>query len=97
MSYVLRAEWTIGEGHTDTVLKALAELGPLSRREPGNKIYQPYQAPDRPDVIHIFEVYEDESAFQAHIDSDHYQRLVIGTVAPLLVDRQRAVFHTLDL
>jgi quinol monooxygenase YgiN len=96
VSYVVRAQWTVGEGNLGNVRNALAELVPLSRQEPGNQVYQPYQAPDRPDVVHLFEVYDDEAAFRAHVDSNHFQRLVIGTVLPLLDDREVAVFHTLD-
>jgi quinol monooxygenase YgiN len=96
MSYVVRAQWTVGEGNLSDVTKALAELVPLSRQEPGNQVYQPYQDRDRPAVVHIFEVYDDEAAFRAHVDSAHFQRLVIGTVLPLLDNREVAVFHTLD-
>jgi quinol monooxygenase YgiN len=96
VSYVIRAEWTIADGNTEAVLKALDELVPLTRAEPGNQIYLPYHDPAHPEVVHLFEVYDDEAAFQAHIDSAHFQHHVLGTVVPLLSARSRAVFRTFD-
>ena len=97
MAYVVSAIWTANEGSEQAVLDALSELAPLSREEPGNVYYQAYQAPEEPRVFRLFEVYADEAGYQAHMDSDHFQRLAFGTAIPLLESRERAFYETLDV
>ena len=97
MGYVVSATWIASEGHEQTVLDALAELAPISRQEPGNQLYQAYQDPAKPRVFHLFEIYDDEVAYKAHGDSEHFQRLAFGKAIPVLEARERAFFHTLDV
>jgi quinol monooxygenase YgiN len=97
MAYVVSAIWTANEGSEQAVLDALSELAPLSREEPGSVYYQAYQDPEEPRVFRLFEVYADEAGYQAHMDSDHFQRLAFGTAIPLLESRERAFYETLDV
>jgi quinol monooxygenase YgiN len=97
VGYIVSAIWTAGEGNEQAVLDALRELAPLSREEPGNLYYHAYRAPEEPRVFRLFEVYEDEAGYQAHMDSEHFQRLALGTAIPLLESRERAFFETLDV
>jgi quinol monooxygenase YgiN len=97
MPYVVSAIWTANEGSEQAVLDALRELAPLSREEPGNRYYQAYQDPEEPRVFRLFEVYDDESGYKAHMDSEHFQRLAFGTAIPLLESRERAFYETLDV
>jgi quinol monooxygenase YgiN len=97
MAYVVRATWTAREGAADVVRSALAELAPPSRAEPGNQLYVVYQDPERPRVFELFEVYDDEAAYQAHTESGHFARLALGTAIPVLDSRERAFFTTLDV
>ena len=97
MGHVVAATWTAQDGNEKEVLAALTELAPLSRQEPANQYYQAYQDPAEPLVFHLFEIYDDEAGYQAHIDSEHFQRLAFGTAIPLLEKRERAFFRTLDI
>jgi quinol monooxygenase YgiN len=97
MGYVVTATWTAQDGHEREVLAALTELAPLSRKEPANQYYQAYQDPAEPLVFRLFEIYDDEAGYQAHIDSEHFKRLAFGTAIPLLATRERAFFQTLDV
>jgi quinol monooxygenase YgiN len=97
MAYVVSAIWTANEGSEQAVLDAIRELAPLSREEPGNRCYQVFQDPEEPRVFRLFEVYTDEAGYQAHMDSDHFQRLAFGTAIPLLESRERAFYETLDV
>lgn len=97
MAIVLQATWTVKAGNEPAVLGALRTLASQSRAEPGCRLYQPYHDPDTPGVIRIFEIYDDEEALAAHGSSDHFQRLVVGEVIPLLESRDRRYFETLDL
>jgi quinol monooxygenase YgiN len=96
MATVLQATWRVKPGNEAAVLDALEQLASRSRAEPGCRLYQPYHDPDTPGVIHIFEIYDDEEALAAHGSSEHFQELVVGKVIPLLEDRERRYFETLD-
>ena len=63
MGYIVRATWTVQDGHEEAVLANVKALTPLSRAEPGCQFYQAYQDPAAPQVIHLFEIYDDEAAY----------------------------------
>jgi quinol monooxygenase YgiN len=44
----------------------------------------------------LYEQYDDEAAFQAHLASEHFQRIVVPQIVPLLAERSRETFRTLD-
>lgn len=97
MSYVVEATWIAQEGATETVLEALRHLAPLAREEPGCQFFQVYRAPAEPRVFRIFEIYDDEAAFAAHGASEHFKRYGLGVAIPVLENRERAFFETLDV
>jgi quinol monooxygenase YgiN len=97
MAYVVRATWTAREGAEDVVRSALAELAPPSRAESGNQLYVAYADAAQPRAFHLFEVYDDEAAYRAHTESEHFARLAVGTAIPVLESRERAFFETLDV
>jgi quinol monooxygenase YgiN len=96
MAYVVTAVWTAQPGQEDIVRDAILQLVPLSRAEPGCRFYQPYTDPDDPQVFRLFEVYDDEQAYRAHGESEHFQRLGFGQAIPVLESRERAFFETLE-
>ncbi|WP_104523478.1 putative quinol monooxygenase [Blastococcus atacamensis] len=96
MAYVVRATWTATPETVADVRSALAELGPLSRQEPGCRLWIAHQDPQQPLVFELFELYDDAEAYRAHGTSDHFQRIAVPTI-PLLADRVRAFSETLDL
>ena len=97
MAFVCHATWTVKDGNLDAVLDALRQVAPPSRAEPGVRLYQPYRDPARPDVLHLFEVYDDEAAFASHVESTHFQKWVIGTVVPLSAAMLRVVDHAIEI
>lgn len=96
MGYVVAATWTAQEGKEDIVRHAIAKLTPISRQEPANQYYQAYQDPEVPHVFHLFEIYDDEAGYQAHVDSDHFKELGFGQAIPVLTERARAFYETVD-
>lgn len=95
MSYVVCATWTAEPGKEDIVLDAINKLTPISREEPGNQVYQAYQDPAEPLVFHLFEIYDDEDAYQAHGTSAHFEELGFGQAIPVLAKRERAFYETI--
>ena len=96
MAYVVTATWTVQEGHEGEVLDAVKQLTPPSRQEPGCRFYQAYLDPENPRVVRLFEIYDDEAAYKAHGESEHFQRLGFGLAVPLLENCERAFYQTID-
>jgi quinol monooxygenase YgiN len=97
MAVVLRATWTARVGSEEAVLDALRNVAAPSQQEPGCRLYQPYRDPADPRVFHIFEIYDDEAALEAHTASEHFKSYVLDQAVPLLEHRERAVFETIDV
>jgi quinol monooxygenase YgiN len=96
MAYVVTAKWTAKEGEEKRVLQAVRSLVEPSRAEPGCLYYQPTRDPEDPRVFFFFELYEDEAAYKAHGESEHFQRYGFGEAIPLLESRERSFYVTID-
>lgn len=97
MAVVLLATWTANEGSAEVVLDALTKLAPRSREEPGCSFYQVYRDPEQPRVFNIFEIYADRDAVAAHAESDHFKEFALGQAIPVLEDRVRTFYETVDV
>jgi quinol monooxygenase YgiN len=52
--------------------------------------------PGQPRIFRIFEIYDDETALKAHAASEHFAKWALGQAIPVLADRQREFYETLD-
>ena len=93
---VVVAHWRTTVDSLDTVLGHLAELRPQALAEAGCLGYEAIQSTDDPTTIVLIERYRDDAALDAHVNSAHYQELVVGRIRPLLTDRQVERFRPLD-
>jgi len=97
MAYVVSAYWRAKEGKADRLEAVIGELLEPSRAEPGNVFYQAHRSPEDPQLFYLYEQYADEAAYEAHMDSEHFTRLVKEEAIPrLLESRERAFYVTLD-
>jgi quinol monooxygenase YgiN len=96
MPYCLAVRWTIKEGELDATLATLAKLVEASRAEPGCLLYQAHRSPDDPNVIFLYEQYADESAYQAHAESEHFRRYAVGELFPRRETSERAVYEAFE-
>jgi len=71
MTRALYAEFTAIEGTEALVASLVAGLTELVRAEPGNLAFVPYTLESNPRHWFVYEVYEDEAAFQAHITAPY--------------------------
>ena len=85
---VVVATWHVAPGNLDAVLGTLAELRRTSLDEPGCLAYDVHQALDDPNLLVLVERYVDMASLDAHVASEHFQRLVLDTVEPRLASRQ---------
>ncbi len=96
MAYVVCAKWIAKEGEEDEVARCVAAMVEPSRAEPGMIQYQPHRDPENPRVFFFYEQYVDEAAYQAHVESPHFQATGFGDAIPRLEARQREFYTTID-
>jgi quinol monooxygenase YgiN len=95
MSNVLAVTWVARTGQEERVADILRTLAPLVRTEPGCVHFYPTKAQDDPCRFFLYEEYADEAAVQAHTESEHFKRLVLGEAVPLLESRERLYYSPL--
>jgi quinol monooxygenase YgiN len=96
MAFVVAAHWRATDGAQDRVAEIIEELTPLSRAEPGNRYYQAQRSPEDPRHFFLYEIYEDEAAYHAHMETEHFTRLAKEEAIPNLLEaREREFFETL--
>jgi quinol monooxygenase YgiN len=95
MSYVLIVRMKAQEGNEERAAQLMAELAATTREEPGCEAYVPCRETEDPSSFTIFERYRDQAAFEEHGQTEHFQRLAVGELFPLLGPRERVFYETL--
>lgn len=88
------ATYTAIQGREQEVLAGLQDLAQASRLEEGNLSYEYFQGVEDPLRIIILESYRTAEDFQAHRDSEHFQRIGVGTIIPLLENRAVSTYES---
>ena len=47
-------------------------------------------------MFRLFEIYDDEAAYKAHAESEHFQRLALEQAIPQLESRERRFYETFE-
>lgn len=71
MTKSLAAEFHVRPGYEQRVRQLVLELTTAVRGEPGNLLFLPFVSAADPRHYTIFEMYEDENAFRAHLATEH--------------------------
>jgi quinol monooxygenase YgiN len=82
------------EGNEDRAAQLMAELAQASREEAGCEAYVPCREAEDARSFAIFERYRDQAAFEEHGQTEHFQRIAVGELFPLLESRERVFFET---
>lgn len=96
MAYVVAATYRAMEGEEERIREILELMAAPSRAEPACRFYQAHRSPEDPRVFFLYEQYDDEAGYQAHMASKHFERHIRGEAIPRLESRQRAFYLTLD-
>lgn len=96
MAYVVAAIWRAKEGQEETIAHVLEKMAPLSRQEPGCLMYIAHRSPDDPRTFFLYEQYKDESGYQAHLATPHFEQYGRQEGIPNLESRVRAFYETLN-
>ena len=86
---VLAVLYTIPIGDADESERYLRELTAASRAEPGCVSYEVARADEADHATFVlFEKYTDQAALDAHMQTEHFQRLGVNGFRPLATGRQ---------
>ena len=96
MSYVVIATWRARQGEEESCREILRAMTPLTRQEPGCQMYIAHQSLDDPRTFVLYERYDNEVAFQAHRETEHFKRHVLGDAVNRLEERFAKFFEPLD-
>ena len=92
MSFVLVVNIRIKPESVDVFMKQLNENAAAARKEPGCRQFDVLVDPKDRTKVMLYEVYNDEKAFEAHQQTPHFKKYVAEAV-PLLAGRERSVWQ----
>ena len=91
MSYVLQVALRIKPGNVDAFMTKVLANAAHAITEPGCRHFDVLVDPKDPTNAMLYEIYDDEQAFVAHQQTEHFKRYVAEAV-PLLESRVRHVW-----
>ena len=89
------AMWEARDGEADTVADILARFAPQARQEPGVKLFLVHRGVSNPAQFLFYELFDNEAAFAAHQQTDHFKTLILGEGVPRLTKRDRVQYAVL--
>jgi autoinducer 2-degrading protein len=92
MSFVLVVSIRIKPENVDAFMKQLKDNALSARKEPGCRQFDVFVDPKDRTKVMLYEVYNDEKAFEAHQQTPHFKKYVAEAV-PLLAGRERSVWQ----
>ena len=90
MSFVLVVNIRIKPENVDRWMKMAMENAREARKEPGCRQFEVLVDPKDKAKVLLFEIYNDEKAFEAHQATPHFKKYLAEAV-PLLASRERSV------
>ena len=89
------AMWEARKGEADAVADILARFAPKARQEPGMKLFLVHRGVANRDQFLFYELFEDDAAFAAHQQTEHFRALILGEGVPRLTKRERVHYAVL--
>jgi len=77
--YVVAVEFEIAPGKMPVFLPLMLENAATSRREAGCRRFDVCRPHARRDGVFLYEIYDDEAAFQAHLQTAHFKAFATQT------------------
>jgi len=90
--FVLVVNLRIKQENVDAFMKGALENAAAARKEPGCRQFEVLVDPGDRTRAMLFEMYDDESAFEAHQRTAHFKKYLAEAV-PLLAARERHVWQ----
>lgn len=92
MSLVLQVNIRIKPENVDSFMQKVIENGKAARSEPGCRQFEVLVDPEDKTRIMLFEVYDDQKAFEAHQAGAAFKKYLAEAV-PLLASRERQFWN----
>jgi (4S)-4-hydroxy-5-phosphonooxypentane-2,3-dione isomerase len=89
--FVLTVQIRIKPENVEAFMSKLADNARNARKEPGCKQFDVLVDPNDRTKVMLYEVYNDEKAFEAHQQTPHFKKYLADAV-PLLASRERATW-----
>jgi quinol monooxygenase YgiN len=89
--FVLVVQIRVKPESLDAFMGKLAENARNARKEPGCKQFDVLVDPNDKTKVMLYEVYNDEKAFEAHQQTPHFKKYLAEAV-PLLASRERSIW-----
>ena len=89
MGFAIAVTWVAKPGEDARIAEVLAALEAASRAEAGVQTFTAHRDLDDPATFFIYELYDDRAAHAAHMETDHFKRLVLEEGLPRLARRER--------
>ena len=89
--FVLQVTIRIKPENVQAFMKQASENAKNARQEPGCRQFDILVDPKDQTKVMLYEVYNDEQAFEAHQGTPHFKKYVAEAV-PLLASRERTVW-----
>jgi quinol monooxygenase YgiN len=89
--FVLAVQIRIKPENVEVFMKRLNENASAARKEPGCRQFDVLVDPSDKTKVMLYEVYNDDSAFEAHQQTPHFKKYLAEAV-PLLASRERSVW-----
>jgi quinol monooxygenase YgiN len=89
------AQWEAKEGQADKVASILDQFLPEAQKDPGAKLFLIGRNRDNPAQFLFYELFRDEAALKAHMESGYFKTYIAGQALPLLAKRERAQYALL--
>jgi len=91
MAFVLVVNIRIKPENVERWMSMALENARAARKEPGCRQFEVLADPKDKTQVMLFEIYDDEKAFEAHQQTPHFKKYLAEAV-PLLASRERHVF-----
>ncbi|MEX2654583.1 MAG: antibiotic biosynthesis monooxygenase family protein [Acidimicrobiia bacterium] len=82
------AHYRAREGTAEEVAARLVDYAEVVRTEPGCLTFVVNRDISDDHAFVLYEVYRDQAALDAHVASEHFAKVAVGEIRPLLADRQ---------
>ena len=89
------AQWEAKQDEAAHVTDILRRFLPRARAESGVKLFLIGRSTEKPAHFLFYELFEDDAAFAAHQQTEHFVTLIAGEALPLLVKRERRQYTLL--
>ena len=91
MAFVLLVNIRVKPENVAAFMQKLGDNARAARKEPGCRQFEALVDPKDETRVVLFEVYDDDKAFEAHQATPHFKKYIAEAV-PLLASRERQVF-----